>query len=70
MKDAQLSLTKQLKLQAFKLQVQRLNPEDAQQLLGSLYEEMLVQEALYQELIRKEWGIIDLPETLNDRQEK
>lgn len=53
----QLSLEQQFKLQSFVTQVKNMSREQAQDFLVQLYEQMIVRETLYKELLKEEWGI-------------
>lgn len=52
----QLSLEQQFSLRSFETQVQQMSQAQAQDFLVQLYQQMMVQENLYKDLI-KEWGI-------------
>jgi hypothetical protein len=54
---AQLTLEQQFNLRSFESQVEKMSLEQAQQFLIKLYEQMLMREATYKQLIRHEWGI-------------
>jgi hypothetical protein len=53
----QLSLEQQFNLRSFETQVQRMSLEQAQSFLVQLYEQMMVQETMYKQFIKHEWGI-------------
>lgn len=53
----QLSLEQQFKLRSFMTQVKGMSREQAQEFLVQLYEQMIVRETLYKELLKNEWEI-------------
>lgn len=55
--SVQLSLEQQFKLRAFMTQVKSMSREQAQEFLVQLYEQMIVRETLYRELIKNEWEV-------------
>jgi hypothetical protein len=55
--SVQLSLEQQFKLRSFMTQVKGMSREQAQEFLVQLYEQMIVRETLYKELLRNEWQI-------------
>mgnify|MGYP002760797067 CR=1 FL=1 len=55
----ELSLEQQFHLWSFKTQVDKMSREQAQEFLVNLYEQMLVREATYKELLKHQWGIED-----------
>lgn len=52
-----LSLEQQFSLQAFKSQVSQMSPDQAQDFLVKLYEQMMIRETMYKEFLKKQWGI-------------
>jgi hypothetical protein len=52
-----LSLEQQFSIRSFATQVQQMSHEQAQEFLVKLYEQMVVREATYQELLKHQWGI-------------
>lgn len=55
--SVQLSLEQQFQLRSFMTQVKGMSREQAQEFLVQLYEQMIVRETLYKELLRNEWQI-------------
>ncbi|MCD8487969.1 MAG: NblA/ycf18 family protein [Desertifilum sp.] len=55
--QTQLTLEQQFLIRAFKAQVAMMSREQAQEMLVSLYEQMMVKDATYRRLIAHEWGI-------------
>lgn len=56
-RPVELSLEQQFNLHAFKNQVAQMNLDQAQDFLVQLYEQMLVRETLYREVIKQQWGL-------------
>ncbi|MFM7408936.1 MAG: NblA/ycf18 family protein [Cuspidothrix sp.] len=52
-----LSLEQQFSIRSFATQVQQMSHEQAQDFLVKLYEQMVVREATYQELLKQQWGL-------------
>lgn len=53
----QLSLEQQFKLRSFMSQVKGMSREQAQEFLVQLYEQMIVRETIYKEILKNEWQI-------------
>ncbi|MEL6165105.1 MAG: NblA/ycf18 family protein [Cyanobacteria bacterium J06628_3] len=53
----ELSLEQQFSIRSFASQVQGMSHEQAQDFLVKLYEQMVVREATYQELLKHQWGL-------------
>ncbi len=53
----QLSLEQQFRLRSFMSQVKRMSREQAQDSLVQLYEQMIMREKIYQDLLKNEWDI-------------
>ncbi|MDH6061003.1 NblA/ycf18 family protein [Chrysosporum bergii ANA360D] len=53
----QLSLEQQFSIRSFANQVQHMSSEQAKEFLVKLYEQMMVREATYQELLKHQWGL-------------
>ncbi|MGB7416550.1 MAG: NblA/ycf18 family protein [Thermosynechococcaceae cyanobacterium] len=53
----QLSLEQQFKLRSFMSQVKGMSQEQAQEFLVQLYEQMIVRETIYKEILKNEWQI-------------
>ena len=54
---AELSLEQQFSLTSFKLQVNEMSREQAQEFLINLYEHMMVRENMYQQFLKHHWGL-------------
>ena len=54
---AELSLEQQFSLTSFKLQVNEMSREQAQEFLINLYEHMMVRENMYQQFLKHQWGL-------------
>ena len=52
-----LSLEQQFSIRSFATQVKDMSHEQAQDFLVKLYEQMVVREATYQELLKHQWGL-------------
>ncbi|BAY12435.1 NblA/ycf18 family protein [Calothrix sp. NIES-2098] len=52
-----LSLEQEFSLRSFADQVQYMSQEQAQAFLLKLYEQMLIQETTYKELLKQEWKL-------------
>jgi predicted HD phosphohydrolase len=57
MQPIELSLEQQFNIRSFETQVQQMSHEQAQDFLIKLYEQMVVREAMYKEMLKKAWGI-------------
>lgn len=53
----ELFLEQQFKIYSFKAQVETMSREQAQAFLISLYEQMIVREAMYMHLLKHNWGL-------------
>ena len=53
----ELSLVQQFSFRSFASQVKGMSHEQAQDFLVKLYEQMVVREATYQELLKHQWGL-------------
>jgi ribosome recycling factor len=58
-----LKIEQQFQIASFKQQVAQMSKEDAQNLLVKLYEQMIVQEVAYKELLKHQWGLTDVIKT-------
>ena len=52
----ELSLEQQFSIRSFETQVQQMSHEQAQDFLVKLYQQMVMREATYKELIKHQWG--------------
>lgn len=52
-----LSLEQQFSLRCFQTQVDQMTREQAKEFLIKLYEEMLVRENMYKDVLKHQWGI-------------
>ena len=52
-----LSLEQQFSIRSFATQVQNMSHEQAQEFLVKLYEQMIVREETYKELLKHQWGL-------------
>ncbi|MBD2664171.1 phycobilisome degradation protein; NblA [Richelia sinica FACHB-800] len=53
----ELSLEQQFNIRSFATQVQEMSHEQAKEFLVKLYEQMVVREATYKELLKHQWGL-------------
>ncbi|MGH8002924.1 MAG: NblA/ycf18 family protein [Brasilonema sp.] len=53
----ELTLEQQFNIHSFATQVQHMSHEQAQDFLVKLYEQMVVREATYKELLKHQWGL-------------
>jgi Phycobilisome degradation protein nblA len=53
----ELSLEQQFSIHSFANQVQDMSHEQAKDFLVKLYEQMVVREATYKELLKHQWGL-------------
>lgn len=53
----ELSLEQKFSLRSFETQVQRMSREQAQDFLIKLYEQMMVKEELYKQLLKRQWDV-------------
>lgn len=57
MDPSSLSLEQQFNLSSFRMQVNQMSREQAQEFLVNLYEQMLVRENMYQHFLKYQWGL-------------
>jgi hypothetical protein len=53
----ELSLEQQFSIRSFATQVKNMSHEQSQEFLVKLYEQMVVREATYKELLKHQWGL-------------
>ena len=53
----ELTLEQQFNLSSFKLQVDQMSQEQAQEFLVNLYEQMMIRENMYQHFLKHQWGL-------------
>ncbi|MBR8828758.1 MAG: NblA/ycf18 family protein [Gomphosphaeria aponina SAG 52.96 = DSM 107014] len=53
----ELSMEQQFSIRSFATQVEKMSPEQAQEFLVKLYEQMIVRENMYKEFIKHQWGL-------------
>ncbi len=53
----ELSLEQQFNIHSFASQVQHMSHEQTKDFLVKLYEQMVVREATYKELLKHQWGL-------------
>lgn len=59
--STKLSLEQQFSIRSFRIQVQEMSREQAQNLLIELYKQMIVRENMYNALLKHQWGLGDNP---------
>jgi hypothetical protein len=52
-----LSLEQQFNVRSFATQTENMSREEVQELLVKLYEEMILRENIYKEVLKHQWGI-------------
>ena len=57
MSETKLSIEQEFAIQSFKTRIREMNREQAIEMLGKIYEQMIIQEATYRVLIKSKWGI-------------
>lgn len=57
--ELKLTMEQQFAIRSFESQVQNLSREQAQSLLIELYRQMVAKDALYQHMLRKQWGLVE-----------
>ena len=57
----ELSLEQQFSIRSFETQVQSMSHEQAQDFLVKLYQQMVMREATYKELLKHHWGMEQSP---------
>ena len=55
--QVELSLEQQFNIRSFKSQVEQMNSEQRKDFLIMLYEQMIVKEVLYKEMLKQQWGV-------------
>lgn len=55
--SVELSLEQQFSLRSFQTQVNDMSREQAKEFLIKLYEEMLVRENVYKDVLKHQWGL-------------
>jgi hypothetical protein len=55
--EQDLSLEQQFSLRSFETQVRQMDRQQAQEFLVKLYEQMLVRENDYKEVLKHQWGL-------------
>ncbi len=58
----QLTTEQQFAIHSFAMQVRQMSEEQTKDFLVKLYEQMIVREATYKELLKHQWGISNLEE--------
>ncbi|MDM9384210.1 MULTISPECIES: NblA/ycf18 family protein [unclassified Chlorogloeopsis] len=56
-KPIELTLEQQFSIRSFATQVQNMSHDQAKDFLVKLYEQMVVREATYKELLKHQWGL-------------
>ena len=57
----ELSLEQQFNIRSFETQVQHMSHEQAQDFLIKLYQQMVMREATYKQLLKHQWGMEQSP---------
>lgn len=53
----ELTLEQKFNLRSFETQVEKMSREQAQDFLVKLYEQQMVREAMYKDMLKQQWGI-------------
>ena len=53
----ELSLEQQFSIRSFEIQVQKMSFEQAKDFLIKLYEQMVMREVMYKQLLKHQWGL-------------
>ena len=53
----ELSIEQQFSIRSFETQVQNMSHEQAQDFLVKLYQQMVMREATYKQLLKHQWGL-------------
>lgn len=62
----ELSLEQKFSLRSFEDQVKAMSHQQAQDFLLMLYQQMLVKDTMFKELLKKSWGIDSNPSSAGD----
>ncbi|MGF1538947.1 MAG: NblA/ycf18 family protein [Pleurocapsa sp.] len=54
---SELSLEQKFNIRSFEVQVQNMSHQQAQEFLVKLYEQMLLRDNMYQEVLKHQWGL-------------
>ena len=57
MSNSKLSLEQQFNLHSFANEVEKMSPDQARDTLIQLYEQMLVKEQLYKDILKHQWNL-------------
>lgn len=57
--ELKLTMEQQFAIRSFETQVGSMSREQAQSLLIELYRQMVAKDALYQHMLRKQWGLVE-----------
>jgi len=52
----ELSLEQEFSIRSFETQVEQMSQDQAKEFLVRLYEQMIVQETMYKQFIKSQWG--------------
>ncbi len=58
----ELSLEQKFNIRSFETQVQNMSHQQAQEFLIKLYEQMLLRDNMYQEVLKHQWGLDTPPQ--------
>lgn len=56
----QLSLEQKFNIRSFETQVRKMSRQQAQEFLITLYQHMIVKDAMYKECLKQHWGIDEM----------
>jgi hypothetical protein len=56
--EVQLTLEQRFSISKFNLEVEKMTEQQAKEFLKNLYQEMIIQETMYRELVKQQWGFV------------
>ena len=57
MEPITLTIEQQFSLRSFKTQVEKMSREQAQEFLVKMFEQQMIRDTMYKQMIKHEWGI-------------
>jgi hypothetical protein len=56
--EVQFTLEQRFSIAKFNLEVENMSEQQAKEFLKNLYQQMLIQETMYKELVKQQWGFV------------
>jgi hypothetical protein len=56
--EVQLTLEQRFSISKFNLEVDKMTEQQAKEFLKNLYQQMIIQETMYRELVKQQWGFV------------